>query len=688
MKKQVTNWGNYPRIESDVEEFVQADELKDKLAESNGLITRGMGKCYGDAALSHNIISTQQFDKIIELNETEAWIHCQSGVSLADILDLIVPKGFFLPVTPGTKFISVGGAIAADIHGKNHHKEGSFSNHLEFFTLLTASGETFTCSKTENADLFWATCGGMGLTGVILEAKFSLKRIETAFIKQERIVCKNLKEMMEAFEATSDGTYSMSWIDCFAKGKEMGKGIILNGEHATVDELPNKLKAKPLELPNKLKLGIPFYLPPFILNQLSIKAFNFLLYRLQKAKPGTEIVDYDSYFYPLDSINNWNRMYGRRGFTQYQCVFPKETSYQGLSEVLEIASKSSHGSFLAVLKMFGVQEQNYLGFPCSGYTLALDFPVNKKVFAMLEKFDEVVAKYGGRVYLAKDVRVKPKTFKVMYSNKPEFAKVLEKYNPQEKFSSLLSQRVGITSMKTALILGANSGIAKAISKEFAADGFNLILAARDTAKLEEEVSALKGQYGIEVEAKAFDGADSDSHKEFYNSLPAKPEVVILCFGYLPDQETAQNDFTEVKKTIDVNYTGAVSILELAAADMESRKTGTIIGISSVAGDRGRKKNYFYGSAKAGLTAYLSGLRQRLVHSGVNVLTVVPGFVYTKMTEGMDLPPNLTSKPEEVAKVVHKAYKKKKNVVYSTLKWALIMFIIRHVPEGIFKKMKF
>lgn len=443
MMDEVSNWGNYPRIQSDVVEFGELEELQARLQGNKGFIARGMGKCYGDAALNDHIISTQKFNNILFFDHVDGWIHCQSGAVLADILNLIVPKGWFLPVTPGTKFISVGGAIAADIHGKNHHKEGSFSNHLEFFTILTETGEVLKCSKTENTDLFWATCGGMGLTGIILEAKFRLKKIESAYIKQEIIACDNLKQMMDGFEASYDWTYSMAWIDCFAKGDNMGKGVIFRGEHAPIEELPQEKQSQPLNLSNKRKLGIPFYLPSFALNRLSIKAFNFLYNKLQKRKPSPNFVEYDEFFYPLDSINNWNRMYGKRGFTQYQLVLPKNTSYEGLNEVLEIVNRSNYGSFLAVLKLFGEQKQNYLGFPIHGYTLALDFPINKKVFAMLDKLDEVVEKYGGRLYLAKDVRLKPDVFHEMYKHKSAFVEVAKKYNPKEKFSSLLSERVGL-----------------------------------------------------------------------------------------------------------------------------------------------------------------------------------------------------------------------------------------------------
>ncbi len=236
-------------------------------------------------------------------------------------------------------------------------------------------------------------------------------------------------------------------------------------------------------------------------------------------------------------------------------------------------------------------------------------------------------------------------------------------------------------MKTVLILGANSGIAQAVAKKFSKESYKLILAARDTSETTNWSKELS-----DVTIKPFDALDFQSHQTFYDGLDTKPDAVVLCFGYLPEQKRAETDFTLAHKAIDINYTGAVSILEIIAADMESRKSGTIIGISSVAGDRGRKKNYIYGSAKAAFTQYLSGLRQRLLASGVHVATVIPGFVYTKMTVGMDLPPSMTAQPDEVANDIYKAYKKKTNVVYSRPKWALIMFIIRHIPEFIFKKM--
>lgn len=439
-KTKLTNWGNYPRIESEVNDFTDAQQLENQINKST--IARGMGRCYGDAALASKVISTKSYAGIIHFDEETGLLHCQSGTTLDKILELIVPAGWFLPVTPGTKFISVGGAIAADIHGKNHHKEGSFSNHILNFTLHTDKQGIVKCSKQENPELFWATCGGMGLTGIILEATFQLKKIETTQIRQEAIAANNLKELMQAFENSANWTYTVAWLDCFAKGKNTGKGVLFRGEHALKSEV--KTEEASLSIPKKLKLNIPFYLPAFTLNRLSIKAFNFLYYRMQTSKPNPHYVDYDSFFYPLDSIHNWNRMYGKKGFTQYQLLLPKNVSYQGISEILDIVNKSNYGSFLVVLKLFGKQEQKYLGFPSEGYTLTLDFPINQKVLSMLNQLDVIVTKYGGKVYLAKDVRVNETTFNTMYPNLEKFKEVVKTVNPEEKFSSLLSKRVGLS----------------------------------------------------------------------------------------------------------------------------------------------------------------------------------------------------------------------------------------------------
>jgi len=416
-RKTVTNWGNYPAIEANVTESSEIADIRSLVKTGDCLIARGNGRCYGDSSLGRNIFSTLKLNRFLSFQFETGSLECEAGVILADILDVIVPKGFFLPVTPGTKFITVGGAIAADVHGKNHHSEGSFSEYLLSFQLLTADGGIVSCSKDENADLFWQTCGGMGLTGIILSAHFKLKPIETSYIRQITHKAANLDKVMELFQQSAASIYSVAWIDSLASGTNLGRSMLMLGEHCEYDELPVKLQEDALTTKAGNSLNVPFNFPAFSLNSASIKAFNFAYYHRQFEQRSEEFVHYESFFYPLDGIHNWNRIYGRKGFVQYQFVLPTNNSCDGLTKILKRIEKSGQGSFLAVLKLFGKSNPNaVMSFPMEGYTLALDFKVNSKVFRLLDNLDEIVAEYGGRVYLAKDARMSAAFFHKTYSN--------------------------------------------------------------------------------------------------------------------------------------------------------------------------------------------------------------------------------------------------------------------------------
>ena len=401
--QKVTNWGNFPVVEKEIKSEDTLQKIKDFVQNNNEIIARGNGRCYGDASLSEHIFSTKRLNKLISFDRLNGIIECESGVLLSEILEVIVQQGYFLYVTPGTKFISVGGAIASDVHGKNHHAEGCFSEYVISFSLLNENGEVLICSRTENTDKFWATIGGMGLTGIILSAKFKLKNIETAYIRQESIKAENLDEIFKLFDESEDWTYNVAWIDCLQKGKNIGRSILMRGEHAFKHQLPNKLQEKPLRLKKKLNLTVPFYFPNFVLNNLTVRIFNFLYFNKQTKKEVKSNVDYETFFYPLDIANDWNKIYGKGGFIQYQFVIPKEKGKEGMKEILETIAKSGNGSFLAVLKLFGKNNtEAYNSFPIEGYTLALDFKVNAKLKNLIKKLDEVVEAYGGRIYLTKD----------------------------------------------------------------------------------------------------------------------------------------------------------------------------------------------------------------------------------------------------------------------------------------------
>lgn len=444
MKKETTsNWGNYPKINADILSFSSEEELKQIVAKEKELIARGMGRCYGDSSLGETILSTLKFNRILSFEETNGKTTCEAGITLEDLLETFIPKGWFLPVTPGTKYITIGGAIASDVHGKNHHVEGSISNHIISMDVMIDNGEIINCSKETNKDLFWATCGGMGLTGVILRATFCLSKIETSYITQETIKAENLEEIMTIFEESKSYTYSVAWIDCLAKGKNVGRSLMMRGEHATIEDLKNtSFLSSPLAVEKKPLLDIPIDFPNFALNTVSVKSFNFLYYNKQVKKHQKGITNYNKFFYPLDGINNWNRIYGKRGFVQYQFVLPVEKSYEGLKKILSRISDSGSCSFLAVLKLFGKQD-DLISFPKEGYTLALDFPISKKVFNLLDELDEMVLEHDGRFYLTKDSRMKQCTFEKGYENIEEFKQIKETYDKTRKFQSLQSKRMGI-----------------------------------------------------------------------------------------------------------------------------------------------------------------------------------------------------------------------------------------------------
>lgn len=401
--QKVTNWGNFPIVEKEMKSDDSVSQIKKFVRENNEVIARGNGRCYGDASLGEHIFSTKRLNKFISFDRINGIIECEAGVLLSEVLEVAVPQGYFLYVTPGTKFITVGGAIASDVHGKNHHAEGCFSEYVTEFKLMDENAEVITCSREENSDKFWATIGGMGLTGIILSAKFKLKNIESVYIRQESIKADNLDEIFRLFEESEDWTYNVAWIDCFQKGKNLGRSILMRGEHALKAELPSRMQKKSLRLKPKFSPTVPFYFPGFVLNTFTIKIFNYLYYNKQRNKQVNNFIDYDSFFYPLDFVNDWNKIYGKSGFIQYQMMIPKNHGKEGMRKILETIANSGNGSFLAVLKLYGKENPlAYNSFPFEGYSLALDFKVNKKLRKLVDRLDDIVEQYGGRIYLTKD----------------------------------------------------------------------------------------------------------------------------------------------------------------------------------------------------------------------------------------------------------------------------------------------
>jgi len=439
---KIANWGNYPSVDADRRRFDHEGDLPTALAGWENCIVRGLGRSYGDASLAPRILEARNA-RFLAFDEATGELACEAGISLAEIIDVFLPRGWFPAVVPGTKFVTIGGAIAADIHGKNHHVAGSFGRCVQSLRLAGADGDVRECSPKNRSDLFWATCGGMGLTGVILDAVLRLKPVESGYIVQESRRARDLTEIMDLFEAKTDTTYSVAWIDCLARGRRRGRSVLHTGEHAAIDQLSPAQARDPLRPKPRRNWRAPFFLPSFTLNAWSVRAFNACYYALAPRRPNTAVASYDPFFFPLDSVLHWNRIYGRRGFTQYQCALPLAESRRGLVKLLDRIAAAGAGSFLAVLKLFGKSAPGPLSFPMEGYTLALDFPVNPKTLALLEALDEIVLEHGGRLYLAKDARMRPDTFRRGYPRAGELIALKREIDPDGRFRSSLSQRLEI-----------------------------------------------------------------------------------------------------------------------------------------------------------------------------------------------------------------------------------------------------
>lgn len=392
-RKKLSGWANYPTVESDVFQPENAEELRRIILDSDRIIARGNGKSYGDASLGKRVACMLSMNGILSFDPGTGIITCEAGVLLSDILPVIVPSGWFFHVTPGIKSITVGGAVASDVHGKNHPEKGCFSNWLLSFRLMNAGGAILTCSREENPSLFWQTCGGMGWTGVILSATFQLMRITSVSMHQQTVRARNLEEMFRQFEEQKACTYAAAWIDTTASGRDQGKGTALFAEHLPGDKALNWDTGKPAD--------VPFFVPSWLLNPVSIRLHNQIYY--SRNKPGERVIHLDKYFYPLDGITNWNRLYGRRGFIQYQFCLPGPASFDGIREVLNTISASGEVPFLSVLKRHGDRPSPAINsFPVKGYSLALDFPRTRRLTALLSRLDGLVWKHGGKIYLAKD----------------------------------------------------------------------------------------------------------------------------------------------------------------------------------------------------------------------------------------------------------------------------------------------
>lgn len=410
------SWGRYPQLETHLESLYWTDDFPRGTRLPPEVLAVGMGRSYGDVCLLERgtLLSTRGMDRLLHFDGTTGLLRCESGTTLAEILDFAVPRGWFLPVTPGTKYVTVGGAIANDIHGKNHHVAGTFGCYVPRFELVRSDGTRMLCSAEENADLYAATIGGMGLTGLIAWADVQLRPIGSRKIRYEGIKFHGIDEFLALSSSRSHAEYTVAWIDCVSRGKNFARGIYMVGDHSE-DVEERKASSTP-------RLSVPFDFPSWALSRTSMRAFNELYYRRQLRRHVTGLVDYEPFFYPLDKVLHWNRIYGKRGFLQFQCVIPWLYGREGILAILEAITDSGLASFLAVLKVMGDRPSpGMMSFPQPGITLALDIAIQPGVtFPLFDRLGEMTRDLDGRLYPAKDARMTGEQFRAFYPQWQDF----------------------------------------------------------------------------------------------------------------------------------------------------------------------------------------------------------------------------------------------------------------------------
>jgi decaprenylphospho-beta-D-ribofuranose 2-oxidase len=436
----LSGWGRTTASAANVSAPADADAVVSAIerAGSRGLIARGLGRSYGDAAQNGggDVLVTTSMDQVLEFDDLQGRIRVQAGAQLGALMRRLVPRGWWPAVTPGTRMVTVGGAIACDVHGKNHHRDGSFAQHVESLLLATPALGAVTVSPNHDADLFWATAGGMGLTGVIVEATLRLTPIETAYMRVRRWRCGDLDALLAAL-AASDATwrYSVAWVDCLARGRSLGRGVVEVGEHAPRQVVSSR--KRPSRFEPRASISVPDWWRPRVIRRWAARAFNEAWYRRVGAGVEDRLVPAWSFFHPLDAVGGWNRLYGRQGFLQYQIVVP-----EGAESVLRQAMETIPSPTLAVLKRFGAADRGHLSFPMPGWTLAVDAPAEVDGLpAVLDRLDDAVAAAGGRVYLAKDSRLRPELLREMYPRLAEWQAVRQRVDPAGKLVSDLARRL-------------------------------------------------------------------------------------------------------------------------------------------------------------------------------------------------------------------------------------------------------
>ncbi|MDQ2850582.1 MAG: FAD-binding oxidoreductase [Allobranchiibius sp.] len=444
-RRTLTGWGNTcpsvaeivaPRSEEQIAEVISR-------AGGRGVLARGLGRSYGDAAQNGGgtVLDMTGRDRILAIDAVSGVVEVEAGVSIDQLIRALLPLGLFVPVSPGTRQVTVGGAIAADVHGKNHHVDGSFGDHVQEITLITGDGQTHRLTSVD--PLFWATVGGMGLTGVIVRARVRMKHVSTSTVLVDTLRCPDLGAVLAAMQDDDRYPYSVAWLDCLARGRSLGRSVLTRGRFATVDELSARAARNPLAVPAHTRVVAPPIFPGGLLNRATVGAFNELWFRIAPAQRADQPQSVGAFFHPLDGVADWNRIYGGTGFLQYQVLVPLEAA-ETIREVVETFSGHGLASFLTVLKRMGPGNKGYLSFPKPGWTITMDIPAgDPQVGALLDRLDERVLAVGGRSYFAKDSRMTPHSAHAMYPRLEEWNQLRSQFDPRGVFMSDLSRRVDL-----------------------------------------------------------------------------------------------------------------------------------------------------------------------------------------------------------------------------------------------------
>lgn len=443
--RELSGWGRCPVVEADVARPEKIREVQEAVKDRHGspVLAHGLGRSYGDAALlkGGRVILTRRLNRMLEFDPRTGWLRCEPGVSLEEIIDTFLPRGFFPPVVPGTQYVTVGGAIGCNIHGKNHHVDGCFGDHVRRMEILTGTGDIVVCDRQTEPELFWATIGGMGLTGLILSAEVQLYPVAGPAIEMESIRVENLDEFFEVSAESGEFTHTVSWVDCVKTGDAMGRGIYMRGRHAPADaQIQTSAMDRLVESIGNVVDARPFE-SDLWMNSATMRLFNEAFFRKEKPGLTRSTAHYVPFFFPLDAVQNWNYLYGQRGFFQYQLVVPDRESAR---ECLRLTSQSGFASFLSVIKEFGDRDHGGLSFPTGGITIALDFPnLGAPLFELFDRLDGVVLEAGGRIYLGKDARLPRDRFRRMYPEWEKWKAVRDRWDPDRIFQSELGRRLGL-----------------------------------------------------------------------------------------------------------------------------------------------------------------------------------------------------------------------------------------------------